>query len=123
MTHLLGHMSPEMEQCIKACEECHHICVETMMYCLQIGGKHAEASHIRLLNDCIQICHLSTDFMLRGSDYHGRMCLACAEVCENCARDCERVDSRDTQMKACADTCRRCAQFCRRMAATQTAQV
>ncbi len=110
--HRLG---TEMEQCIKLCEECHHTCLETITYCLGQGGKHAEASHIGLLLDCATICHTSTDFMLRGSQLHGRICAVCAEVCERCAQDCEQFGD-DTQMRACADACRRCAESCRRMA-------
>lgn len=109
--HQLG---AEMEQCIKLCEECHHTCLETITYCLGQGGKHAEAAHIGLLLDCAAICHTSTDFMLRSSPLHGRICAVCAEVCDRCAQDCDQFGD-DPQMKACADTCRRCADSCRRM--------
>ena len=110
------HHTPEMEQCIQNCTDCHNICVETTSHCLQLGGKHAEANHIRLLLDCAQICQTSADFMLRGSDLHGRTCDVCAEVCQRCAEDCERIDPNDAQMKECAEMCRRCAQSCREMA-------
>jgi len=110
-----GHRSPEMERCIQNCEDCHHICIETMSHCLNMGGKHAEAAHIRLLHDCIQICHTSADFMLRNSDMHGLTCSVCAEICTRCADDCERLDPGDQQMKACAEMCRRCAETCREM--------
>ncbi len=118
MSHQTGmqHMSAEMQQCIQHCTDCHRICVETTTHCLQMGGKHAEGSHIRLLLDCAQICQTSADFMLRGSDLHPRVCGVCSEVCERCAQDCERVDRSDQQMKACADRRRRCAESCRRMA-------
>jgi hypothetical protein len=105
-----------MEQCIQNCTDCHDICVETATHCLQKGGKHAEANHIRLLLDCAQICQTSADFMLRGSVLHGRTCEVCAEVCERCAQDCERIDPNDAQMQECAEMCRRCAQSCREMA-------
>ena len=117
MPHSAGQqMSEEMRQCIQACSDCHRICMETVNYCLQQGGTHAEAAHIRLLLDCAEICRTSADFMIRGSDLHGRTCAVCAEVCERCAEDCERFGD-DAQMKACAETCRRCAESCRRMAA------
>jgi hypothetical protein len=109
------HLNAEMEKCIHNCEECHDVCIQTMTYCLQMGGKHAEPSHIRLLADCIQICHMSADFMLRGSEFHPRTCGVCAEICEQCAADCERIDRNDTQMAACAEVCRRCAESCRQM--------
>jgi hypothetical protein len=113
--------SVEMEGCIQNCEECHHICLETLNHCLHMGGKHVEPDHIRLLNDCIQMCHTSCDFMLRESPFHGQVCNVCAMVCERCEADCMRVDSNDQQMRACADACHRCAQSCRQMAAMMAA--
>ena len=121
MMQHMGQMSGEMQQCIQNCTDCHRICVETTMHCLHMGGKHAEAKHIRLMMDCAQICQTSADFMLRMSNFHQRTCGICAEVCDQCADDCERVDRNDAQMKACADMCRRCADSCRRMASAHAA--
>lgn len=109
------HKNPAMEQCIRNCDDCHHVCLETISYCLQQGGKHAEAKHIQLLLDCTQICHTSADYMLRSSTMHNRTCAVCAEVCTECARSCEQMGD-DAQMKACADMCCRCSDFCRQMA-------
>jgi hypothetical protein len=118
MTHMQhGQMSSEMQQCITNCLDCHAVCVATITHCLQMGGRHAEASHIRTLQDCAQICATSADFMLRGSPFHSRTCGVCAEVCDACAQECERMAQGDAQMQACADACRRCADSCRRMAA------
>jgi hypothetical protein len=110
----MAHLSPEMQQCIQECRNCHAVCLETVTHCLQTGGKHAEAEHIRLMLDCVEICQTSANFMLRGSDLHPRTCAVCAEVCERCAQDCDRFD--EDWMKRCAETCRRCAESCRRMA-------
>ena len=115
-SHATHQMSPEMQQCIQNCMECHRICLETVPHCLQMGGKHAEAVHIRLLLDCAEICQTSANFMIRGSDLHTRTCAVCAEVCERCAEDCERIGAGDEQMRRCAEMCRRCADSCRRMA-------
>ncbi len=114
--HYHQHQSLEMETCIQNCEKCHHICTETLNYCLQMGGQHADPVHIRLLQDCIQICQTSADFMLRGSTLHGLTCGICAEICNRCAEDCERIDPNDETMKACAAVCRQCAEACREMA-------
>jgi len=94
---------------------CHGICLETVQYCLEKGGRDAEASHIRLLLDCAEICQTSADFMLHQSGFHPRTCLVCAEVCEACARDFDAFGD-DVQMKRCAEACRRCAESCRGMA-------
>ena len=86
-----GHTSAEMQECIANCTECHTICLATIQNCLQLGGMHAEPDHIRMLQDCAQICATSADFMIRGSPFHSRTCGVCAELCESCAEDCERI--------------------------------
>lgn len=110
-------ISSEMRNCITNCSDCHNICVETAAHCLEMGGKHAEASHLRELLDCAQICATSADFMLRGSDLHSQTCGVCADACERCAESCERIADGDELMQRCAEFCRRCAESCRRMAA------
>jgi len=107
-------MGEHMMRCIDACQTCHSVCTETVHHCLKMGGRHAEANHIRMLLDCAHICQTSADFMLRGSDFHGMTCEVCAEICERCATNCDRF-SDDEMMKRCADACRMCAQSCREM--------
>jgi hypothetical protein len=111
-----SHTSAEMQECIANCTECHAICLATIQHCLQQGGKHAEASHIRTLQDCAQICATSADFMIRSSAFHARTCGVCAEICARCADECAAMDD-DPLMQQCAEVCRRCAESCRRMAA------
>jgi hypothetical protein len=104
-----------MERCIEECTRCHQVCVRTLQHCLEMGGKHSEAGHVRLMMDCAQICQTSADFMLRGSELHTETCRACAVVCERCAEDCERMGE-DREMRECAEECRRCAEICYQMA-------
>lgn len=110
------HQSPEMQQCIQNCTSCAQICLETISYCLRKGGQHAEADHIRLLLDCVEICQTCTNFMVRGSELHRLTCGVCSEICRRCAESCEQMKE-DEQMIACAEACRRCADSCKRMAA------
>jgi hypothetical protein len=118
MAHHTGtHTASEMQQCIDECTACHAICLQTTSHCLELGGKHADPAHIRLLLDCAEICQTSSNFMLRGSDLHQRTCAVCAQVCRACAEDCERMAAGDEMMLDCAEQCRRCAEFCDRMAA------
>jgi hypothetical protein len=105
-----------MRTCIDECHACHDSCAETVMHCLQMGGEHAEAGHIRLLLDCAEICQTSANFMLRMSEHHGHVCGLCAEICDQCAQDCERFGD-DEMMQQCAAACRSCADSCREMAA------
>jgi hypothetical protein len=108
-------VTKEMQRCIDECLNCYSTCLQTVQHCLELGGKHAEVSHIRVLNDCAEICQTSADFMLRGSALHGRVCAVCAEVCRECERECRRMGDDET-MRECADACRRCAESCERMA-------
>jgi len=108
-------LSNEVRQCIDECLSCHRICLETVAYCLQQGGKHAEAAHITTMLACAEICRTSAQFMLLGTELHKHTCTACAEVCDRCAESCEQLGN-DQQMKACAEACRRCAESCRRAA-------
>lgn len=108
--------SPEIQTCIKNCQECMTICLQTATHCLGLGGAHAGAEHQVLLQDCAHICGTAAGFMGRGSHHHHHICAACAEVCNACAENCERVGKGDSQMKQCADVCRRCAASCEKMA-------
>ena len=105
-----------MQDCIKECLDCHAICLATISHCLYKGGEHAAPVHIRLLQDCAQICSTSADFMLRGSPEHGRTCGVCAEICRKCAESCQRMAGDDELMRRCAEVCRRCADSCSRTA-------
>lgn len=109
------HISDQMTDCIDRCQSCQEVCLETIGHCLELGGKHAEAEHIRMLMACAEICDTSARFMLLGSKHHARTCEVCAEICEACAKDCERFGD-DEMMQQCAEACRRCAESCRQMA-------
>jgi hypothetical protein len=111
------HVTDEMRKCAEECHRCHDVCLETIQHCLHEGGAHAEAHHIRLMMDCVQICHTTGDFMLRGSDLHNYVCRACAEVCRRCANDCDKLADGHEHMTRCADACRACAESCGEMAA------
>lgn len=110
----LHQLNQEMQQCIQDCLDCHSLCLNTITYCLQQGGHHAEPDHIQLMLDCVESCQTSANFMLRGSKLHSYFCGACAEVCEQCGQDCADMGD-DTQMQACAEMCWRCAKSCRQM--------
>ena len=112
---ILEKISSEIRQCIDDCTDCHRVCVETISYCTEMGGKHANADHLRLLRDCAEICQTGANFMSRGSNLHNRVCAVCAEICELCAKECDKFKD-DDKMRICAEVCRRCAESCRSMA-------
>ena len=108
-------LDQDLQSCIDECTLCHAICTETIRHCLEKGGRHSEAKHIRLFEDCAEICQTAANFMLRGSSLHLQTCGLCAQVCELCARSCEQVDAGDAKMRQCASICRSCAESCREM--------
>jgi hypothetical protein len=104
----------KMNECIARCTACHQTCLRlAMTHCLEMGGKHVEATHFRLMITCAEICQTAANLMLAGSDQHALVCKACAEICDACAKSCERLDG----MESCVATCRDCAQSCRAMTA------
>jgi hypothetical protein len=108
-------LSAEMQMCIENCLRCHQVCEQMIQHCLRKGGRHAEASHIRLMQDCAAICALSADFMLRGSDLHSQTCGVCATICQACAESC-RLMNDDEMMQMCVDACEACYDSCSKMA-------
>jgi CBS domain-containing protein len=105
----------DLQECIATCRQCHDVCLQTLSHCIEQGNRHLQPAHMRLLLDCIDICQTNVAFMLRGSDLHQSTCATCADVCEWCAGDCERLAD-DEQMRTCAEVCHECARICRAMA-------
>lgn len=56
-------MHEHIQRCIQDCLHCQSICPETVTHCLQTGERHAEAAHIRLPLDCVEICQISANVM------------------------------------------------------------
>ena len=108
-------MAQHPDRHVQVMTDCHDICLQTLSHCLDKGGDHAQAEHITLLLDCVEICQTAANFMLRNSVLHSRACAVCAEVCDRCAEDCERLAAGDDMMRQCAEICRRCANVCREM--------
>jgi hypothetical protein len=115
----MGYSTPtgaSMQSCIDACDRCHRVCFQTAMnHCLEMGGKHVEPEHFRLMINCAEICQTSVNFQLSNSRFQYRLCEVCAEICEACAMDCEKIGGMDE----CVEVCRECAKSCREMASTQ----
>jgi len=103
-------MSPELRKCIEACQKCHNVCLLFITHhCLEMGGKHVEPMHVRLMMDCANSCQTAVEFMLRESPFHDEVCRLCALVCDACAQSCEQKGDMDDCVKAC----RHCADLCR----------
>lgn len=109
------HISTAMQSCIDNCSECSNTCLQMVNHCLGLGGRHAEQKHIQLLAVCAEICRTSAAFMSLGSEHYQDTCRICADICEECARDCDRFGD-DEHMRECAEVCRRCVESCQEMA-------
>src|SRR4051812_11469819 len=109
----MEHQSEEMQACIAACTHCAQTCLGMAMnHCLELGGAHVAKPHFTLMLACAEMCRTSAQFMLMGSDLHRRTCALCAEICTQCADDCEQLGG----MEGCVAACRACAESCRKMA-------
>jgi hypothetical protein len=107
-------VSPEMQACIDTCLKCYATCLGTAMnHCLEAGGQYTQRRHFRLMMACAEICRTSAHFMLIGTPHHKHTCRECAEICAECATECERLGDMDE----CVRACRACAESCRKMAA------
>jgi hypothetical protein len=100
--------------CIENCLHCHKTCFQTAMtHCLNLGGKHIEPEHFRLMIHCAKICETSANFQLSDSKFIAEICKLCEEICVACAKSCEEIGNMDQ----CVEACRTCADSCRTMAA------
>lgn len=97
---------------INTTQDCETICVQTIQYCLEMGGAHVEKEHMQLLQDCADICETTAKLHSRRSAQHQSVTSACADICDLCAAACEQFIG-DPQMKACANQCHLCAIVCR----------
>jgi hypothetical protein len=102
-----------MHDCIEICLRCHQECLETLQYCIQAGGEHADPHHLKLLQTCMEICNTSARFMMLQSPYHQILCEVSAQICTACAKSCE--DLHDDALTDCAKICMACADACQSM--------
>ncbi|WP_386670471.1 four-helix bundle copper-binding protein [Lysobacter korlensis] len=108
------HMSNELNTCIQACLDCYRSCQQmAAVHCPEVGGKHVEPDHLRLMLDCAEICRASAALMINQSPFHQQLCGVCAQICRACAESCRALGDMDE----CAQACERCAESCERMAA------
>ena len=105
------------QRAIRNTQDCETMCVQTVQYCMIMGGAHTEPSHMQLLQDCADICETAARIVSRGSPRHRELATACANVCDLCAAACEKFIG-DPHMKACANQCYLCASACRQLVST-----
>jgi hypothetical protein len=112
--------SAQVHASMDALARCHAMCLATAMtQCFELGGEHARPQHLRLMLDCAAACAFASDMLARKSQFHNAVCALAADICEVCARDCERLGS----IENCVHTCRETASLCRKTARLDHAEI
>jgi len=98
----------QMAKTVRDCLDCQSMCLKTATYCLSMSEKYP----IRVILDCIEMCQVNVDFMLRGSKLRNNTSGLCGEACKKCEEFCKQFDN-DFQMQACAESCRIASESCK----------
>lgn len=93
-----------LAECATACNHCSTACLEEK-------DVQMMAACIRLDMDCAQICSTTAAFVARSSAHAQHLLKECAEICLQCAKECEK-HSHMEHCKRCAEACRKCAEAC-----------
>jgi hypothetical protein len=104
--------SADKQSAVASALHCARTCYEmAMSQARQPGGKPLEVEHLALMLNCADLCETTARFLINDSPVQARVAGVCAEVCQECARHCERVND----MNECVDACRACAVDCGRL--------
>ena len=103
------------ERCAEACVDCEKECNQGFHHCYRQvqAGKQGHARAMHLCVDCGEICSTSAKLVARMSPLMVHTCAACAESCDDCIAECEKLN--DPGMKEVVASLRACAQSCREM--------
>ncbi|RUL83574.1 four-helix bundle copper-binding protein [Tautonia sociabilis] len=103
------------ERCAEACLDCEKQCNRGFHHCYtQVqAGKPGHAKAMHLCVDCGEVCSTAAKLVARMSPLMVHTCLACAESCDDCIAECEKLD--DPEMKAVVESLKTCAAACREM--------
>ncbi len=105
----------KFQSCISACYDCATKCDHCAVACLSEENVKEMTRCIELDLYCAEICRLAASFMAKGEMFAKRVCSLCAEICEECGKECNMHHHQ--HCKECAEACFNCAEECRKMAA------
>jgi hypothetical protein len=139
MSHFGILQNTKWQSCIDACMKCAEACEfcatrdvkEQSKTLVQVAEEAASAgaatsadviqeivkmmaSCVQINRECAAVCWTSAALMSMDSLFAKQFCSLCADVCDACAKECERHGLNHS--KRCAQVCRICAEECRRTA-------
>lgn len=103
------------ERCAEACFDCAKECNQGFHHCYQQvqAGKPEHARAMHLCVDCGDICGTAGKHVARMSPLMVHTCRACADSCDDCIAECEKLN--DPEMQEVIESLRACARSCREM--------
>ncbi|WP_338473215.1 four-helix bundle copper-binding protein [Niallia sp. XMNu-256] len=110
-TYAIGdQLNTYLKECLDACNLCIQACNECFDLCCT-SPKEEYANCLKILRDCSDICALVSQMISRNSVNAKLISSFCANICDACAKACEKFD--DPIWRKCAEICRQCADACR----------
>lgn len=97
----------ELYNCATTCDHCATACLEE-------PDVQQLTRCIKLDQDCADICRLTATLLSRASEHGHHLLRECAEICEACARECDKHAHME-HCRQCAEVCHRCAEACSHM--------
>ena len=96
----------QLNDCITACNACYNAClnekdINMLTRCIELD------------RECADICQFAVSLLTRDSENAGKILDLCAEICEDCAVECEKHEH--DHCLHCAKVCRSCADACKNM--------
>jgi hypothetical protein len=102
----------EIEACKEVCTECQDICIETINYCKTLDSKSIDMGLMCMMRDCAEMCMMCVNMIVDGSEFMGRTCQLCAEICISTAMACKAMGN-NAKLQHCASVCLQCAESCK----------
>ena len=108
----------DYESCIQACLDCAAVCNHCASSCLKEENPKMLALCIQLDMECAAACYHAAQQMSLGSSRAKQYGRICAEICTECANECEKHGKMGMEhCNECARACRACIKQCLAVAA------
>jgi hypothetical protein len=101
----------ENHQILKELNACTTLCNICYSACLHEDDVKMMSRCIALDRECADICQLAASFFARESRNTMKLLSLCADICLQCAEECEKHTHE--HCKKCAIVCRTCHEMCK----------